>query len=162
MFSRIATIGLILPLMVSVSAHAQDTGNIDLNHGVDEDGDTWPDEVDCDDSDATIYPGAPDEPYDGIDSDCQRDDDFDQDGDGFVADEHVGQCTWPDPDQNMGELPGGDCDDSRYDFNPSAQDRWGNGVDEDCSGRDGGNCQGVQYAGIWFLMPGFIWIRRRR
>jgi len=37
---------------------------------------------DCDDDDPDVYPGADDAPYDGIDSDCRGDDDFDADGDG--------------------------------------------------------------------------------
>jgi hypothetical protein len=35
---------------------------------------------------ALVYPGAPDEAYDGLDSDCAGDNDFDQDGDGFMPD----------------------------------------------------------------------------
>lgn len=37
---------------------------------------------DCDDSDNSIYPQAVDTWYDGIDSDCAGDNDYDQDGDG--------------------------------------------------------------------------------
>ena len=33
---------------------------------------------------ADVYQGAPDVWYDGIDSNCDKVDDFDQDGDGFV------------------------------------------------------------------------------
>src|SRR5690606_25344481 len=42
----------------------------------------------------------------------------DRDGDGFSA-----------------RFGGGDCDDTRADVNPGAEDVPGNGVDEDCSGR---------------------------
>ena len=34
---------------------------------------------------AEIFPGAPDPWYDGLDSDCGGEDDFDQDGDGFAS-----------------------------------------------------------------------------
>jgi hypothetical protein len=40
------------------------------------------DDTDCDDGDATVYPGAADTWYDGVDSDCAGDDDDDADGDG--------------------------------------------------------------------------------
>lgn len=38
---------------------------------------------DCDDGDATIFPGAADAPYDGVDADCAGDNDYDHDGDGY-------------------------------------------------------------------------------
>ena len=37
---------------------------------------------DCDDTDASVYPGAAETWYDGIDSDCDGADDMDRDGDG--------------------------------------------------------------------------------
>jgi len=40
---------------------------------------------DCDDLNASIYPGAPDVFYDGVDSDCGGENDFDQDMDGYEA-----------------------------------------------------------------------------
>lgn len=50
---------------------------------------------DCDDGDATVFPGAPDEWYDGVIQDCDRADDYDQDGDGLP-----------------GGIGGADCDDT--------------------------------------------------
>ncbi len=47
-----------------------DTGEL----GVDEDGDGWSTPEDCDDTRAQVYPGAPDAPDDGIDSDCDGSD----------------------------------------------------------------------------------------
>ena len=50
---------------------------------VDRDGDGALNTVDCDDSDAGVYPGAAEVPYDGIDNDCAAgtpDDDLDADG----------------------------------------------------------------------------------
>ncbi|MBT3217790.1 MAG: hypothetical protein HN348_01755, partial [Proteobacteria bacterium] len=58
---------------------------------------------DCDDSDATVYPGAIELPYDGVDNDCLDGDLLDADGDGYNSD-----------------LVGGtDCDDVNPDIHPN-------------------------------------------
>ena len=137
-----------------------DTGNIRIDHGVDEDGDTWPDEVDCNDWDPTMYPGAEDAPYDGIDSDCQWDDDYDQDKDGYVPTEYAGLCTYPNPNDIHGHLPYGDCNDRNPNVNPAAEDKFGNGIDEDCDGADGRACSSTRIGFVLFLMP--MWALRRR
>ncbi len=89
---------------------------------------------DCDDSDGTVYPGAMERWYDGIDSDCAGDDDFDQDKDLYVPDEYLAATTGGVDDS--GSLPGGDCDDADPDVNPDVHDTWYDGVDQDCSGND--------------------------
>ena len=90
--------------------------------------------LDCDDGDAAINPGATETWYDGIDADCATDDDYDQDGDGTVPDEYVGQETTG--VDGSGELPGGDCDDSSADISSALEEDWYNGVDNDCAGDD--------------------------
>jgi len=72
---------------------------------------------DCQDSNPDMYPGADDEWYDGIDSDCDGSNDYDQDGDGFDA------------------LSGGgdDCDDLDPMVNPDNAEKL-NGLDDDCNG----------------------------
>ncbi len=71
---------------------------------------------DCDDGDASVYPGAPEVCDDGIDQNCdgQTDEQADADGDGFT------NCT-------------GDCDDfedAAFPGNPEVCD----GLDNDCDG----------------------------
>ncbi len=72
---------------------------------------------DCDDSDASVNPGASEIWYDGIDQDCDGADDYDRDGDGY---RHEG-------------YGGDDCDDRHASAHPGAtevQDL----VDNDCDG----------------------------
>lgn len=90
----------------------------------DEDGDGYrPSTGDCDEGDETVHPGASDTWYDGEDSDCAGNDDFDRDGDGF-----------PHPDSGEAVT---DCDDNASGTYPGAPDTPGDGLDTDCDGLDG-------------------------
>ncbi len=75
---------------------------------------------DCDDVDANINPDAEDQPYDGIDQDCDGADFADIDGDGYAA-----------------NLVGGpDCNDLDPDISPGAPEIACDGIDQDCNGVD--------------------------
>ncbi|MCB9766098.1 MAG: right-handed parallel beta-helix repeat-containing protein [Alphaproteobacteria bacterium] len=92
----------------------------------DSDGDGYhPSDGDCDESDASVHPGASDPWYDGVDSDCDGADDFDRDGDGYRHE------SSGDPANRV------DCDDTDDDVHPGADDPAGDGVDADCDGVDG-------------------------
>ncbi len=103
----------------------------------DADGDSYPADEDCDDTDASVNPGAV-EICDGIDNDCDDDVDegvldtyyADADADGFGdPDAAVEACDAP-----VGHVPSAtDCDDMDADVYPSASERC-NGVDDDCDG----------------------------
>ncbi len=93
---------------------------------VDEDGDGYQSDGcetawDCNDSDASIHPGAFDVCDDGIDQDCSGADlncrDVDNDGDGYTENQ-------------------GDCNDGSASVHPGATEIRDDGVDQDCNGAD--------------------------
>lgn len=84
---------------------------------------------DCDDADVRVFPGAHDEWYDGVDSDCAGNDDFDADWDGFCAAYFGG-------DDCM------DCNDQDPDINPGSLELCADGLDNDCDSYvDDENCE---------------------
>ncbi len=91
----------------------------------DDDGDGYASAIDCDDTDATINPGAAEVVGDGIDQDCDGADltaaDLDKDGDGHDTDAFAG---------------GDDCDDADATVYPGAPEVWYDGTDQDCDGND--------------------------
>ncbi len=87
---------------------------------VDADSDGFAEGEDCDDTDETVYPGADEIPYDGVDQDCDGADLSDVDGDGWSST----------------EVGGEDCDDDNPGVHPGAEDINGDGIDQNCDGSD--------------------------
>ena len=98
---------------------------------VDGDGDGYNNRQDCNDSDASINPGAAEICFDGIDNNCDGQIDegcsggtcTDNDADGY-GDPASADCTYP-------EL---DCDDVLAGVNPGASEICNDGIDNDCNG----------------------------
>jgi MYXO-CTERM domain-containing protein len=133
---------------------------------VDQDADTFIDEAcggdDCDDATETVFPGAEEVPYDGVDNDCLEGDVEDADGDGF-ADVSVG---------------GTDCDDGNAEIFPGAEEICDDELDNDCdelNDKDDEECgacadcnssiggkTGAQSGLLALLLVAIAGIRRRR
>jgi hypothetical protein len=115
---------------------------------------------------ADISPGAAETWYDGIDQDCQGDDDYDADGDGFVPlDEYEGRGTLGVPDAGS-HLGAGDCwdapvgtvapefealngldqPDAAAVFPGAESDAFYDGIDQDCDGSDDFDADGDGFA----------------
>ncbi|MBL8618644.1 MAG: VCBS repeat-containing protein [Deltaproteobacteria bacterium] len=97
---------------------------------------------DCNDSAATIFPGAPDTPMDGVDSDCDGAElcarDADTDGVRPDATSTVlsadGDCA--DAGEATAAAPTGDCDDSNSARSPLRAEVADDGIDQDCVAGD--------------------------
>ena len=123
-----------------------DDGNTNDNDGCsncqlyqDNDNDGYYANIDCDDNNPSIFPGA-NEICDGIDNDCngQVDEIFDIDGDGFTT------CQ-------------GDCDDSDPNIYPGATEACGDGIDNNCNGQIDEGCLNIgdiYQGGIIFWLDG--------
>lgn len=88
---------------------------------------------------ADVYPGAPETWYDAVDADCLGDNDFDQDGDGYMPDEKTHTLAYDQFTTYWGNLfidEWGDCEDTLPDVHPLAMEHIGDELDHDC---DGGN-----------------------
>ncbi len=128
------SVGLLVDTDTDVHVEVPVTASVQEDADGDGYGSTESGGDDCDDADPAINPGAPDTWYDGIDSDCAGNDDYDQDADNFVPDEYFGLPT--DGVLGSGRLRGGDCDDADSAVNPNAYDTWYDGIDSDCAGND--------------------------
>ena len=100
-------------------------------------------DADCDDADASVYPGADDAWYDGVDSNCDGADDDDQDGDGVrLAD---------------------DCDDADASVGAHCEEELASGhADKGTAPRSCGCQTGRGAPGTAALVVAFLVGRRRR
>ena len=78
------------------------------------------DNTDCDDTDASIHPGATEIGGDGIDQDCSGNDLCDADFDTY--------------DSSVPSCGGTDCDDSDASIHPGVAEIWYDGIDQNCDG----------------------------
>ncbi|MFK7952361.1 MAG: MopE-related protein [Ekhidna sp.] len=127
---------------------------------IDNDGDGFVIEEDCNDSNPYVNQDQLEEPYNGIDDDCNSDtpdDDLDQDG--FSRDndcddtnpninsdqleepyngidDDCNPATLDDDLDQDGFLKVDDCDDNNPNINPAREEIVNNGIDEDCDGMD--------------------------
>jgi|GEM_PF-2225241 len=129
--------------------------------GLDRDGDGWPEDLDCEDGNPSIFPAADDIPDDGIDQDCSGSDAARSGGLGGSSPCAGGDCAGAagaptssggasggasggtgaagedaDGDGHLSKPTGDDCDDQRPDVHPLAREVVLNGIDENCDGSD--------------------------
>jgi len=93
-----------------------------LRADVDQDQDGYVFEQDCNDNNPSIYPGAPEIPYDGIDQNCDGFDLIDKDNDGFCKSGFIIQNPLFQCSLETG-LVGTDCADEDSIINPNNPDK---------------------------------------
>ncbi len=104
--------------IVNNNDKCDDLGWVELTcNYTDNDEDCVYSDIDCDDENPNVSPYEEENPYNGIDDDCNENTpDDDLDGDGFLLAD--------------------DCNDQNPTINPNAEDIPNNGIDEDCDGED--------------------------
>ena len=138
---------LLLPAQINPDAEDAPGDGVDADCDgapeFDADGDGSPSCEDCDEADASVYPGAVELCATEADDDCDGETNqadasgcvsyaADADGDGF-GDPGDTRCLC-EPDGPYDTLDATDCDDADASVNPGATELCNNGVDDDCDG----------------------------
>ncbi len=136
----LSQLSLSADIVYEASDHLPLVADYDFIKKVDFDQDGYTDDIDCDDTNPNINPGA-EEVCDGTDNNCdgQIDEglltiyysDMDMDGFGDPS-SSTEACDIP-PGMTENDL---DCDDTNPNINPDAEDIPNNGIDENCDGMD--------------------------
>ncbi|MBK9644875.1 MAG: right-handed parallel beta-helix repeat-containing protein [Deltaproteobacteria bacterium] len=107
---------------------------------VDDDGDGYNADVDCDDTDASVNPGAAEVAGDEVDQDCDGTEECyaDKDDDGYHSGATVSSADLDcdDSGEALSTEPGGDCKDANSTINPGEAEIPYDGKDQDCDGAD--------------------------
>jgi len=139
---RYLLLGWLLSCQDSGDGRAKERAPGDETGVIDNDGDGVPQDEDCDDGNAEVFPGQDgDTVGDGIDQDCDGHDGVDVDGDGYADLASGGDdCDDTDPDlspvdsdQDGFSTCDGDCDDGTAEVAPGREEIC-DGVDTDCDG----------------------------
>ena len=129
------------PSAVEVPNNQIDENCDGLIEVIDNDGDGVNSDDDCDDDNATVFPGNT-ESCDGLDNNCNQEVDeglafvdyfIDADGDGFGSFGDILSACTPPAGYIDNDL---DCDDTDPSINPDAVEILNNGIDENCDGMD--------------------------
>ena len=117
---------------LDTGADSGDSGGDSAEPATDGDKDGYTSDVDCDDGDYTVHPGAT-ELCNGVDEDCDQvaDNGFDDDADGATS---ATECD-----------EGTDCDDTNPSIYPGATEIPYDDIDQDCDGADLIDVDGDRY-----------------
>lgn len=119
-------------------------GSIYVLYGAaDDDNDGYAENIDCNDKDAAIHPGATEVSFDRVDQDCNGFETcyVDYDGDGYgppsaITNQGNPSCSGSTGFGTSFAYKGGDCNDNNPSAYPGGTETIGDGIDQDCDTHD--------------------------